>query len=515
MADFEQTASGILVPANFAAKPTTRNPRPEMQEIATTADGRDITRGYTDPLTIQPAQDSVLQVRGGGDYRVYQEVLRDDQVASCFNQRCLAVIGKEWAVDPGGKTQKDKAAAEHLQEMLHHIGWDRVTKKMLYGVYYGFAVSEALWARDGRHIMLNEVKVRDRRRFGYDGLGRLRMKTFSAPLGELLPERKFWDFATGSDHDDEPYGLGLGHWLYWPAWFKRNGLKYWLIFLEKFGQPTAKGTYAPNALPEEKNKLLQALSAISTDAGVIVPEGMAIELLEAARSGTADYVSLYDRMDAAIAKVCVGQTASSQGTPGRLGNDELQSDVRLDLVKADADLVCESFNRSIARWLTEWNYPGAQVPRVCRKVEPPEDLNQAAERDKKIVDMGFRPSLKHIQDNYGGDWREVAPAQPPAQPTSLEPAAEFAEDELPQTPPDALAIQLEQRLRPITQDWGNQLARLLDEATSLEDLQERLVALAPELSLDDYARTMATGLEAAQLAGRNDVQDEIAALENP
>ncbi|MCO1337150.1 DUF935 domain-containing protein, partial [Microbulbifer sp. OS29] len=114
---------------------------------------------------------------------------------------------------------------------------------------------------------------------------------------------------------------------------------------------------------------------------------MAIELLEAARSGTADYVSLYDRMDAAIAKVCVGQTASSQGTPGRLGNDELQSDVRLDLVKADADLVCESFNRSIARWLTEWNYPGAQVPRVYRKVEPPEDLNQTADRDKKIVDM--------------------------------------------------------------------------------------------------------------------------------
>ena len=38
--------------------------------------------------------------------------------------------------------------------------------------------------------------------------------------------------------------------------------------------------------------------------------------------------------------------------PGRLGNDDLQADVRLDLVKADADLICESFNQGPARWLT-------------------------------------------------------------------------------------------------------------------------------------------------------------------
>ncbi|MDF5986520.1 hypothetical protein P4131_17570 [Pseudomonas aeruginosa] len=46
-------------------------------------------------------------------------------------------------------------------------------------------------------------------------------------------------------------------------------------------------------------------------------------------------------MDETIAKVTLGQVASSQGTPGRLGNDDLQADVRLDLVKADADLICE------------------------------------------------------------------------------------------------------------------------------------------------------------------------------
>ncbi|MDF5876265.1 DUF935 family protein [Pseudomonas aeruginosa] len=97
--------------------------------------------------------------------------------------------------------------------------------------------------------------------------------------------------------------------------------------------PTAVGKFGKNAAPQEKAKLLAATQAIRADTGVIMPEDMLVELLEASRSGTADYKILRDTMDETIAKVTLGQVASSQGTPGRLGNDDLQADVRLDLVK--------------------------------------------------------------------------------------------------------------------------------------------------------------------------------------
>lgn len=503
MADYEQLNSGLLVPANFATQPAS-NARPEMREVASTSDGRDITRGYLDPMSIQPTTDNVLMTRGNGDYNLYKEVLRDDQVGSTFNQRRLAVSSKEWGVDPGGKTRKDKAAADFMAEQIQHIGWDRVTEKMLFGIFYGFAVAEPMWGRDSRFVTLDRLIVRNRQRFGFDGKSRLRMRTWNNPEGELLPDKKFWHFTTGGDHDDEPYGLGLGHWLYWPVWFKRNGLKYWLVFLEKFGQPTAKGTYPPNALPQEKQKLLQALGAISTDAGVIVPDGMAIELLEAARSGTADYSSLMDRMDRAIAKVCLGQTASSEGTPGKLGNEELQSDVRLDLVKADADLVCESFNTSVGRWLTEWNFPGAAVPRVYRKVEPDEDTNKRAERDKTIYDMGFKPTLKHIQENYGGEWEEKAPADDP--PTVPGNEANFAagDPSVPQQLEPVARTNVEQA----TDSWIHQIRQIVEEVDSLEALRDRLLQVYPDLTLDQYADAMAEALATAHLAGRNEVVEE-------
>lgn len=491
------------------------NTAPIMQEIATTADGRDITIGYVDPLAVQPVCDPVLQLRGGGDYRIYSEVLRDDQVQTCFGQRQLAVIGKNWQVDPGGTSRIDKKAADYLREQLNNVGWDRVTKGMLYGVYYGFAVSEAIYVRDGANIALEDIKVRNRRRFGFDGLGRLRMKTPQQPLGELLPDQKFWTFCTGSDHDDDPYGTGLGHWLYWPAFFKRNGLKYWLLFLEKFGQPTAKGKYGPNATPEERTKLLQALAAISTDSGISIPDGMEIELIEAARSGTADYVSLYDRMDAAIAKVVLGQTASTQGTPGRLGNDDLQGDVRLDIIKADSDLVCESFNRSVVKWLVEWNFPGANLPRVYRNIEPPEDLSKRADRDSKILTLGYKPTLQYIQQTYGDGFEEKQPEPPPLQlgqaPTDSaekEPASFAAAITTGEQPPAQMVEQARSNTAAPLGEWIDQVKALAEKAESLEQLQDQLLELYPDLSLEGFAAAMAQANSAAHLAGRNEVREQ-------
>jgi phage gp29-like protein len=412
------------------------------KEIASTQDGRDITRGYVDALPLLPPQDRLLQLKGGGDLMIYQEVMRDEQVKACFGQRTEAVVSRPWEVRPGGKMRRDIQAAKFIEEQVKQLNWDDITKKMLSGVFYGYAVAEALWKQDGSFIVFDMdrkgIKVRDRRRFGYAPDMSLRLKTSKSPLGEPVPDKKFWSFCTGADHDDEPYGLGLAHWLYWPVFFKRNGIQFWLTFLEKFGTPTVKGEY-PEGTPEtEQNKLLDALRSIRRDSAFVVPQGMTAELLEATRGGTADYTSLYDRMDAAIARATLGQTASTQGTPGRLGNDDLQGDVRMDIVKADADLVCMSFNGTFVRWLTEWNFPGAALPQLWRIIEDPEDLDALAERDKKITEMGYKPTLKHIMDKYGGEWTEKTETPPPAvvpgapgANSSETPPAEFAEGEHP------------------------------------------------------------------------------------
>lgn len=380
--------------------------RPVKEELARPDSALLLGSGFTNLLTID---DSVLEARGR-DYRIYREVLRDDQCASTFAQRRLAVTAREWDVDPASDSALDKAAADFLREQLKALEWDRITDKMLYARWYGHAVGECLWDTDGQRVVLADVKVRDRSRFLYDDQGGLYLQKPGAGKPVRMPERKFWTISTGADTDESPYGLGLAHFCYWPVFFKRNDIKFWLVFLEKFGMPTALGK-APAGRLEDKafrDRVLAALRAISSETAVLAPEGVEIELLEAARGGASDYDTMRKAMDAAVAKIVIGQTASSEGTPGRLGNDDLQGDVRLDLIKADADLVCESFNRQVARWLTEWNFPGAGVPKVWRKTEPEEDMKERAERDAKIYALGFEPTEEYVRDTYGDGWQKRA-----------------------------------------------------------------------------------------------------------
>jgi phage gp29-like protein len=538
MADYRRTPGGLLLTEAQFAELTPA--RPELREVATTADGRDITRGYVDRLPLLSPQDDVLVARGAGDYAIYDQVLRDDQVSSTLQQRRLAVVSKEWEVLPGGKRRRDKQAADFLSELLDQIRWDDVTAAMLYGVFYGFAVGECLWQRDGARIGLETIRVRDRKRFRFGPDMALKLLTSAAPQGELLqtdlygPVRrgprnpygpKFWAFAAGATHDDEPYGLGLAHWLYWPVLFKRQGIKFWLIFLEKFGQPTGVGHFPVNSTSDERDKLLAAVQAIQTDSGVILPEGMAIELLEAARSGTADYTALLDRMNAAISKVTVGQTMTTDDGSSR-AQAEVHLDVREDLVKADSDLVCGSANASWVRWLTDWNFPGAEYPQIWRRIEDEPDLKPQADRDKVIVDMGFRPTLQYITETYGDGWEEAPPPPSVSTPEDDEQAgadtgqeqrggAQFAE---PAVRPagradegidvvDRYRIQLEQAAGPAQDVLIERIRALLEQSETLEQFEARLASAYDYLDSADLAVILRAGLLAADLAGRFEVSE--------
>jgi len=483
--------------------------KPTFEELATTTGGRDVTRGFVDALDLLQPQDSVLMARGAGDLKIYEEVLRDDQVMATFQQRRRAVISRDWEVEAGGKSRVDKRAADFAREVISHIDWDDLTDLALFGVYYGYSVAECLWARDGARLYPEQIKVRNRRRFRFAADGALRLLTSTNHQGEVMPPRKFWTFVTGADNDDEPYGRGLGHWLYWPAFFKRNGIKFWLIFLEKFAGGTAHGTYPIGAKPEEKKALLQALAAIQTDAGIATPEGMKIALLQAARSGTADYMALCKQMDAAISKVVLGQTMTTDDGSSR-SQAEVHMDVRQDLVKADADLVCVSFSLQVLRWLTEWNFPGAKTPRVWRLVDDEPDLTAQATREKIIFDMGYRPTLRHVVETYGGEW-EATGVDVETETTEPQPAdvdAEFAEGDEEGDPPSEMAGQLDDATATVMDGMVNAIREIVETSTSLEEVRDRLLDAHPHMDPGELAETMQRALVAAELGGMADVGGE-------
>lgn len=379
-------------------------------EIASTADGKDITRPFLTGL--QEPRDPRL--RGAVDWGVYDRILQDDQVYSTLQQRFLAVVSRNWSVVPGDdKDPRSVEASDRFADTVARIGWDRITQKMLYAIPNGIAIAEVMWAERDGLIDIDRIKVRHARRFRFDAENRLRLLTSVGGLGTIMPDRKFWVFTMGGSDDDERYGRGLAEWLYWPTLFKRNGIRFWNIFLDKFGAPTAVGKYRPGTPKSEQKKLLAALQAITTDSGIILPEGMAVTLLEAVRSGGGDHDKMVRYMDEAIAKIVLSQTMTTQDGAS-LSQAQVHQGVKMEVVSSDADLQCASFNETVARWWTDLNY-GHDVasPRVTREVEEEEDTQAQAETDAELEKQGWVRTPESFRDVYGdGFVRKEKAAEP-------------------------------------------------------------------------------------------------------
>jgi phage gp29-like protein len=516
----------------------TKPQKPDLSELASTRNGRDITRGYIDGLPYITSSDAVL-LRAGG-LLGYEKMLQDDQVSACFAQRRNAVISQPWSVTPGGTSRKDKLAAALVEDTLKSLDWDTITDQMLYARFYGYGVAEVLWCVKDNLIRIQDIRVRDRRRFVYAPDYSLRLLTMHKPDGEVLPERKFWHKAVGASHADEPYGLGLGHALYWPVWLKHNGAKFWATYLEKFAAPTAMGTFPMGTSDAERIGLLQTLQAISTDAGIIVPEGMTVDLIEATRGGSATYENWMEYWDSTIAKIILGQTMTTEDGSS-YAQATVHYNVRQDLVMADSDFICQSANGSWVRWLVDYNVPGAAYPQVWRDMEDAEDLKERVSRDKSLFDMGFRLKAEAVTRIYGDDYEQmVAPLpepekeapgasekpnqKPPEKPVERELQIGFRAPQLaePESLPGLAPIILAEDFSPVpimtdrleqdaAKTWDAmlvQIEQLMNQADNLPQFRDNLLAAYGDLPIEQLGQVMGKAFVAAELAGRYDVYQE-------
>jgi hypothetical protein len=124
--------------------------QPDFDEIAGIEGGRDITRGWVDGMGMYlPTQDSLLNLKTGGDLKLYEQVAQDDRVKSCLQQRFSGLTSKELEVIPGGDKRIDKQAADYLKMQLEALNWDDITEKMQWGVFYGYSIAES---RTGKEL---------------------------------------------------------------------------------------------------------------------------------------------------------------------------------------------------------------------------------------------------------------------------------------------------------------------------------------------------------------------------
>lgn len=499
-----------------------KKPIGSTDEIATLQKDIDIFYGWVNRLE---NPDPVLRTEAAGKgLKLYDEVERDAHAGSVLQQRRMAIVGKEWEILPAKSSRKmgrpaatsqEQVVADYVSQVLMDCNFDQARQELLKSILYGHHEAEIIWQPSGNDLKIKKIIGKHPRRFSFTANRELRLLTWENMIeGDVLPERKFISFTYGDS--DNPYGKGLGQRLWWPVWFKKHGIKFWMIFLEKFGMPTPVGKYPTGTLPEKQTKLMNAIRAIQTDTGIKIPDTMDISFLEASRAGNVSYEQLCEYMDKQISKTVLGQTASTEGTPGKLGNDQNQADVRQEITEADADLLDGCLNDSLIKWIVDYNFPGVTAyPQIKTYANAKPDLAARVAIDKTlVVDIGLPVAQDYFYETYGipapqeGEELVKITLKTPAASLS---DAKFAEGGL---TPDQQAIELlnETALHQAASSLADNEARIVaavKKADSYDEAMQNILELYPYLTTDKLARVMESALLNADVFGRYAVAREM------
>ena len=472
-----------------------KNQKPAAPELETEVANR-LRDPYEDTyLGILQTNDPLLLEKGDPNGEIYRDLRRDGKVFSCMQKRKHALIGEEVQVVPVDEGEAGLKDAAIVSSILKRCAFDQVCMDLLDALLRGFAVSEIVWTvRDGYYVPARVVK-RAQRRFRYvldeAGIPQLRMLTRDAMTkGVELPDRKFIVHRVNPE-DDNPYGTGLGLQLYWAVFFKRKGVVSWNKLNDRFGTPTPWGRHPRNASPREKSTLFAALKALSNDGVIMTPEGAAIELLESKLTGAVTtQQALCAYMDDWIAEVILGQEPRVSGGGALASASKERTNVRLDLVQADSDLLSNTLNETLIKWICELN--GLAMCQVSREIAEEEDKKAESETDKNVTEMGFELSEEAVREKYGEGWSKKSSPPPPV-PTATPPApgrkpvpaggadlANFAEG----GGPDVIDVLVDEALgdwKPMMQPFATALQAELDAAVKAGETAGEFLARLPAL----------------------------------
>ena len=369
-----------------------------------------------------------------------------------------------------------------------------------------------IWGRVGNWILPTDIKGKPPRWFLFDAENNLKLRVMANPMGEVLPEKKFLLPRQEATYDN-PYGFPDLSSCFWPATFKKGGLKFWVTFAEKWGQAFAIGKMPPGSSDPDKKKLLDDLEQMVQDAVAVIPDNSSVEVKEAGgkMASSALFKDLLQYCKAEISVVQLGHEGGALSTPGKLGNDTMADTVRSDIVDADKKIVEQEMNKLI-RWIWDLNFSGDRPEWSMWREE---DVDQSlATRDKTLTDQGVRFNQEYYSEAYGLDKKHFTVGAPPTPPGASTPlsdrtaGAAFAEATAAatgKTGQEALDTALgnitDEELQAQAEGMLKPVIELVNNEKDLNAVMKKLASVYPEMNSDALQQMLERAIFVSECLG--------------
>ena len=340
---------------------------------------------------------------------------KDDEIRQALETRVDAVLACPVRITPADDSDRAEQIAEGIRDIWEGIPALREVLGDLLsgGVQVGFHLAQirlseepvrGLWRVSGIDAIERRALVwRDA-----DGTleyPRLRLKGKYSPYGISLDDYRPTLILHQRRKDGSCLRGGLMRTLLWLTLFKRFGLKDWISFVERYGDPLLIGKYPSGAQKPEKDALMSALKSLGTDARAMISETTQITTLEAGKlAATQVFEKLIRHLDEAICKIVLGQTKTSMGEGGSFALAKVHERVLATKTAADCEALAETLYDQLVLRLVEWNW-GPQAldlaPEIRFAYGEAEKRAQEIESVRTAVELGLEVPKSHVRDLLG------------------------------------------------------------------------------------------------------------------
>lgn len=264
----------------------------------------------------------------------------DDEISAALETRREAVTSTPWRLD------YDDPQSEILNilyaELEKHI--DNILRGIWNAVPYGYSILEAVYKQDGKLITWASIQAKPIEWFELKPNNDLYFYPLTGSKQLLDTQLKFFITVRNQSYRNI-YGEALLSRIYWPWFFRHNGWKYWMRFIERFADPLLLGQVNN---PKEWGL---AMEQLGFDSVLGVSPGEEITAVTNTASG--EFEKVHDALARRIQKVILGQTLTSDisGT-GSYAAAQVHNVVRDDKRRADIQLIIKTVQKIInAFWI--------------------------------------------------------------------------------------------------------------------------------------------------------------------
>lgn len=354
---------------------------------------------YQHLYTSLPDPDKIL-CDNNYDYNILRDLMNDPHLIAAIQQRKMQVMQMGWEIECEGNDKLKNRAMDIIREMP----LSEIINGILDAVLFGFSVGEIDWEIYNGEIIPVNVISKPQEWFVFNKENELMMRKYINggyvfEEGRKLPEYKFIITQYQPTYTN-PYGEKVLSRCYWPITFKRGGIEFWQLMMERFGMPYLIGRYATGATEPEKEQLLDDLKQMVKDSISVFEVGKEIEIKE---SPQYDVGQLYEKLvefhNKEISKAVLTVTLTTEvERAGSYKAAEIHKEMLNYLGITDKKLVEKALNKMF-EYYTILNYGDVAYPRVkLNKKEAVAD--HSAERDKLLTEMGVKFTREYYKKRY-------------------------------------------------------------------------------------------------------------------